>query len=229
MDEWSAGGMRVNLGQSDAQTYCNRIYFNDPKSDDTSQLSLVAHELIHSKQCEQLGGAGKFGYHYFKEYKRANQSYENNKLEKEAFAFENQFHAWLQTKPAPVERASAQIASVFGYIKNSRLVATGKAPEAMDGHVNWALNTGQSYSRVKEEILLDLNQARSLITQSPSMQACEAFGHMKNGMLTLFKETTEAHTGHVNWCRIELEQGRWSGVVSAMDLEFVFPIQNALK
>lgn len=99
----------------------------------------------------------------------------------------------------------------------------------MDGHINWALNTGQSSNTVKAEILSDLNQARSLITQSPFAQSCEAFGHMKNGMLTLFKGTTEDHTGHVNWCRIELEQGRWSGVVSAMDLEFVFPIQNALR
>jgi len=33
---------------------------------DSGQLVLLAHELIHSRQCKQFGGAGKFGYQYFK-------------------------------------------------------------------------------------------------------------------------------------------------------------------
>jgi len=46
---------------------------------------------MHSKQCEQLGGEEKFGFQYFKEYKRAGLNYENNKLEREASSFENRF------------------------------------------------------------------------------------------------------------------------------------------
>ncbi len=101
MDEWSALGYRIDLGESAAQTYCERIYVDDPyNSGDFAQIELLAHELTHSKQCEQLGGAGKFGYHYFREYKRAGQNYENNKLEREAFDFEEQFAGWLSNQLA---------------------------------------------------------------------------------------------------------------------------------
>jgi hypothetical protein len=116
MDEWSALGMRVDVDDSAAQTYCNRIYVDDPyQLNDNNQLVLLAHELTHSKQCQQLGGEGKFGYHYFREYKRANQNYENNKLEKEAFDFENYFAGWFeeqiansqaQSNPSPGSLAS---------------------------------------------------------------------------------------------------------------------------
>ncbi|MBD2078673.1 hypothetical protein [Leptolyngbya sp. FACHB-17] len=109
MDEWSAGGYRIRVGgvESAAQTYCERIYVNAPyKPGDSSQLKLLAHELVHSKQCEQLGGTGKFGFHYFREYKRAGQNYENNKLEREAYDFGKQFATWLSNQlasnPAPI-------------------------------------------------------------------------------------------------------------------------------
>jgi len=102
LDEWSAGGYKIRVAgvESAAQTYCNRIYVDDPyKPNDIGQLKLLAHELTHSKQCEQLGGAGKFGFHYFREYKRAGQNYENNKLEREAYDFQNQFASWLSSQP----------------------------------------------------------------------------------------------------------------------------------
>jgi hypothetical protein len=94
MDQWSAFGKEINLSGIDtaAQTYCNRIYVRDPyKSNNFQQLVTLSHEMTHSRQCEQLGGEGKFGFHYFREYKRAGQNYENNKLEREAFNFQNQF------------------------------------------------------------------------------------------------------------------------------------------
>jgi len=119
-------------------------------------------------------------------------------------------------------------AFTFGYIKNSRLVASGSPPEPMLGHVNWAVNTGQSETTVKRVILEQLEQARALIAQSPSMQSCESFGHMKNGMLMLLRYTTEPHQGHVNWCRDRLNEGNWGQVVSAMDQEFVNPIRSKL-
>jgi hypothetical protein len=87
MSEWSALGKNINLGgvNSAAQTYCNRIYVKDSyQSGNRGQLLLLAHELRHSQQCQELGGEGKFGYHYFKEYKRAGQNYENNSLEQSA-------------------------------------------------------------------------------------------------------------------------------------------------
>jgi hypothetical protein len=98
MDTWSALGKEVHLGEveSDAQTYCDRIYVRESyKPNDSSQTVLLAHELIHSKQCENLGGMTQFGYHYFKEYKRGGQNYANNAMEKEAKAFEGQFEGWL--------------------------------------------------------------------------------------------------------------------------------------
>jgi hypothetical protein len=129
----------------------------------------------------------------------------------------------------PSAQIPMQLAQTFGYIKNSRLVATGRSPEPMDGHVNWAIYTGQSLDTVKNEIRSDLTQARWLIAQSPSMKSCRAFGYMKDGMLTLVRETTEPYEGHVLWCQIELERSNWNQVVSAMDQEFVQPIQAKLR
>jgi len=66
MDDWLYAGFKVDIGQehSIAQTYCKRIYVNDPyKPGDYGQITLLAHELIHSRQCEQFNGAAKFGYH----------------------------------------------------------------------------------------------------------------------------------------------------------------------
>lgn len=98
MDRWQMGNSIVHLGVIDsaAQTYCDRIYIRAPyQPQSKQQLILLAHEMVHSKQCQRLGGMGKFGYEYFKEYKRANQKYERNKLEREAFVFQRKFAASL--------------------------------------------------------------------------------------------------------------------------------------
>jgi hypothetical protein len=87
MSEWTALGKKIDLGETEsaAQTYCSRIYVSGSyQKGDRDQLLLLAHELRHSQQCQELGGAGKFGFHYFREYKRAGLSYENNELEKSA-------------------------------------------------------------------------------------------------------------------------------------------------
>jgi hypothetical protein len=96
LDQWSAGGKTINLSGVDtaAQAYCNRIYVRDSyKPNDLEQIKSLGHELVHTRQCQQLGGEGKFGFHYFREFKRANQNYANNKLEKEAYDFESKFAA----------------------------------------------------------------------------------------------------------------------------------------
>jgi len=61
MDDWLYAGFKVDIGQEPiAQTYCKRIYVNDPyKPGDYGQITLLAHELIHSRQCEQFNGASK--------------------------------------------------------------------------------------------------------------------------------------------------------------------------
>ena len=98
MDRWQVGNSIVHLGAIDsaAQTYCDRVYIRAPyQPENRQQLILLAHEMVHANQCEQLGGMGKFGYEYFKEYKRANQRYDKNKLEREAFIFQAKFTASL--------------------------------------------------------------------------------------------------------------------------------------
>ena len=97
MDEWISASFRIDVGKSNAQVYGNRIYLRDPyKPDDTDQLVLLAHELVHVRQYEKYGSLEKFGYRYFQEYKRADESYKNNPFEQEAFAFEEQFARWLK-------------------------------------------------------------------------------------------------------------------------------------
>ncbi|PZU93747.1 MAG: hypothetical protein DCE90_15735 [Pseudanabaena sp.] len=94
MDRWVLGNLAVHFGEveSIAQTYCDRIYLRDPyKGEDLKQLSVLVHEMVHVRQCEQNGGLDQFGYQYFVQYKRANQKYENNPLEREAYDMQVRF------------------------------------------------------------------------------------------------------------------------------------------
>lgn len=103
MEDWLHTDFKIDIGQVDAvaQTYCQRIYIEDSyKPRDYRQLIILAHELVHSGQCQQLGGASQFGYHYFKEYKKAGQSYINNLMEIMADKFEKQFAGWLSQQLA---------------------------------------------------------------------------------------------------------------------------------
>jgi hypothetical protein len=105
MNDWKALGFKIDLGGVDsaAQTYCNRIYVRDAyQNGNRDQLLLLAHELRHSQQCQELGGSGKFGYHYFREYKRAGQNYENNAMEKSAVEFANKIaNTPISVPPSP--------------------------------------------------------------------------------------------------------------------------------
>ncbi len=99
MEDWIAASLRLNFGHSNAQVYGNRIYIKDAyKPDDFNQLVLLAHELVHVEQYHELGGLEQFGYHYFQEYKKANQVYQKNRFEQEAFEFEAEFAAWLRVE-----------------------------------------------------------------------------------------------------------------------------------
>lgn len=97
VDDWIAASFRINVGHSNAQVYGNRIYIKEAyKAEDVNQLVLLAHELVHVRQYEELGTLEKFGYQYFQEYKRADQSYKGNVFEQEAFEFEDEFETWLK-------------------------------------------------------------------------------------------------------------------------------------
>ncbi len=96
MDELVAASFRIDVGKSNAQVYGNKIYISAGyKPGDVQQLILLAHEMIHVKQYQELGSIDKFGYTYFKEYKRSGQRYRTNKMEQEAFDFERKFAKWL--------------------------------------------------------------------------------------------------------------------------------------
>ena len=89
LDKWSANKIGINLSgtESDGQTYGRDIYLDLQKPSSYSQyvVKLIIHEMVHSAQYKKWGSSlSNFGYHYFKNYKKAGQNYENNPLEKEA-------------------------------------------------------------------------------------------------------------------------------------------------
>jgi hypothetical protein len=110
MDEWSAAGYRIDVGDSH-QTYCWRIYIDDPYQTGGinqifDQLVDLSHELVHSRQCENLGSEVNFGYQYFREFKRAGQSYRNNVMEQEAYNLESEFKKWLENQAATTQQVT---------------------------------------------------------------------------------------------------------------------------
>lgn len=96
MEDWVAASFKINVGESNAQVYGETIYIKRSyEEEDPELLVLLAHELVHCKQYNELGSLGNFGYHYFKAYKHAGESYKDNQLEQEAFEFEKEFAEWL--------------------------------------------------------------------------------------------------------------------------------------
>ena len=94
MDRWIFGNVAIHFGKVEtiAQTYCDRIYLRALyNSEDIKQLAVLAHEMVHVRQCAQNGGLDQFGYQYFVEYKRAKQKYESNLMEKEAYDLQTRF------------------------------------------------------------------------------------------------------------------------------------------
>ena len=97
IDNWVGANLRLDVGSSNAQVYGNRIYIHQPYTpEDPEQLVLLAHELVHVRQSEDLGGLHAFGHEYFREYKRADLVYKENVFEREAFAIEDKFRQWLE-------------------------------------------------------------------------------------------------------------------------------------
>jgi Domain of unknown function (DUF4157) len=94
LDRWTQDGQETHIGKvnSSAQTYCDRIYIRDAyQPGKTYGLILLAHEITHSQQCQQAGGISEFGKRYFQGYFQGGQIYEENPLEKSAWASEKKF------------------------------------------------------------------------------------------------------------------------------------------
>ena len=92
LDAWTASklkNVRIEIGDVDTagQTFGYDIYLRDGKFEGEykDRLELVAHEIAHTKQFVKWGESlSNFGYHYFVNFKKANQTYANNSLEIEA-------------------------------------------------------------------------------------------------------------------------------------------------
>ncbi len=99
LEEIPAPGGSILLGNSLGQTYCDNIYMKEKyKPGDNGQVALLAHEMTHAWQCEDFGGLDKFGFHYFREYYQAGRSYEDNKLEVDAYKVQAKFEKKLLNK-----------------------------------------------------------------------------------------------------------------------------------
>lgn len=101
LEKFEQGPFKINLGQVDAiaQTFCNTIYFAGPyNSQDKRQMVILSHEMVHSRQCQNLGGAAAFGRAYFIDYKRGGYDYNNIRMEIEAYDFDRQFSSIYDTQ-----------------------------------------------------------------------------------------------------------------------------------
>jgi Domain of unknown function (DUF4157) len=101
LDRWTRDGQETHIGNvnSLAQTYCDRIYIRAAyQLGKTDGLILLAHEMTHSQQCQQAGGISEFGKRYFQGYVQGGQIYEENPLEKSAWAIEEKFTRQLCNK-----------------------------------------------------------------------------------------------------------------------------------
>lgn len=87
LDEWAAARFRISVTdiESAGQTYGYDIFIRAPAGINEGNISVIAHEMVHSEQFERYEASlSNFGYHYFKKYKQAGQDYANNGLEEEA-------------------------------------------------------------------------------------------------------------------------------------------------
>lgn len=100
LNEWGHGRYKVKLAgeRAAAQTFGYAIYVRYPMHRMTprSRVRLLAHELQHVRQYERFGHSLKrFGYEYFKGYKKAGLNYHRTPLEVEADRLERQLASRL--------------------------------------------------------------------------------------------------------------------------------------
>ncbi len=99
LDRLGNSALAISGVNAVGQTFCDRIYLRDAyTSRQVEQLSILAHELVHAKQCEQLGGLAGFGASYFREYRLANYRYADNRLEREAYDLQERFLDFMRQR-----------------------------------------------------------------------------------------------------------------------------------
>ncbi|MGN4759287.1 M12 family metallopeptidase [Bacillus cereus group sp. MYBK227-2] len=92
-----------------------------------------------------------------------------------------------------------RISNTFGYVKNSRLMATENRIEPQAGHVHWAII--HKISIAQKEIANDSQKTLDALDGVTKEQLDQIFGYMKNGRLMITTDNIEPHEGHVNWAR----------------------------
>ncbi|PFC78680.1 M12 family metallopeptidase [Bacillus cereus] len=92
-----------------------------------------------------------------------------------------------------------RISNTFGYVKNSRLMATENRIEPHDGHVHWAVI--HKIPIVQKEIADDSRKTLDALDGVTKEQLDQIFGYMKNGRLMITTDNIEPHDGHVHWAR----------------------------
>jgi hypothetical protein len=79
-----------------AQTFGDIIYIKRAyKPRDGGLLTLLSHEIYHVKQYKELQSISNFGAKYAKEFVNGGFSYDNNRMEIEAYQAEAKFRKWL--------------------------------------------------------------------------------------------------------------------------------------
>lgn len=88
LDYWGKQPYAIKLSRTSGQTFDNKIYIRHGRDqlDEWQRLKLLFHEIVHVKQYKKYKSVKNFGYHYMKEYAKADYSYSKNKLEKEAYS-----------------------------------------------------------------------------------------------------------------------------------------------
>ena len=130
LDEWSSQNFGINISgtESEGQTYGHDVFmrqnestYND-RGETREMLKTLTHELVHVVQYRRWDSSlSNFGYHYFKKYKQANQSYENNEVEAEANQvadanIEGVYDAYTSHLPYSTAKAD-QVGGLLGELK----------------------------------------------------------------------------------------------------------------
>lgn len=137
-NSWNVGGREKVLAgkQADAQTFGYQIYVRDPDASplDFSRVSVLVHELVHVKQyLRHKSSLEDFGYEYGKDYKRANEVYEDNPMEKEAFDFED---AHAQDVYDAYTRLLASVPKPSSSVKRIGVSFTNRTTAVVQFHLN---------------------------------------------------------------------------------------------
>jgi hypothetical protein len=118
-NEWQMNGKTVRLAgvEAEAQTYGYDIYIRHQAVEplDFTRIETLVHELTHVKQFMEFHSSlENFGYHYFKNYKHANENYFTNSLEEEAYAIQKKYSKHVYSTYRKSLRPPARLSTRLG-------------------------------------------------------------------------------------------------------------------